>query len=181
MTDPVPFPRPAEDTRRAKAIARNWNVLVKTRGGSVSLMKGLTKDEARGVMQRTPISHDPWGENPWSDSRIGISVRETVFGERPWYSNGYSYSPSNSDITEVQCWGPNGATLEVWPKPKDYTARYAAALEAAKAKKAAEEAELSSLGPTPHPTAVDTYSPPPTPPLHPWWRRLLSWLPELPL
>lgn len=125
-------------TRKPKA---EWCVMTRTRNGVVSLLKNLTEDEARGVMQRlrTPWDFgDPWDVNQliWQERKRRLGGNNIFWGT--------SYSRTDGDLEQVECWGPPGKTLEVWPKPDDFDERLATA--------------LAELGPEPDPTA-----PPPEP------------------
>lgn len=73
----------------------DWTVMTKTHKGLVSILKGLTEQQARQAAQRlTPT---------W---------------RRPDYhpQNGRMLSVSDGEITELEAWGPDGKNLEVWPK-----------------------------------------------------------------
>ena len=95
-----------------------WNIMTRTHGGTVSLLKNLTEDQARGAAQR--LSRAARIDNPWSDSNIWNKLK-------PPARSCTSYSVSAGDIANVYCWGPNDATLEIWPKPADYDDRLAKA------------------------------------------------------
>lgn len=72
-----------------------WHILVKTRNGTVSLLKNLTETAARDAMQRlTPY----WG-NPYAQ-----------------HTPGAMYACRDDDVVQLEAFGPEGKTLVVWPK-----------------------------------------------------------------
>lgn len=72
-----------------------WNILIVTQGGTVSLLKNLTEEVARQTMQRlTPPRMRPGAHT----------------------SNNQLYHCSDSDIKTLKAFGPEGVKLEVWPK-----------------------------------------------------------------
>jgi hypothetical protein len=114
--------------------ARVWNVMTRTRGGTVSLMKQLTEDEARGLMQRL---HRPLeAGNPWvlevrveRERRNRQQRREAaVTGSAFVNWGGGVHHCSDGDLEQIECWGPPGKDLVVWPKPADWDERWAAAM-----------------------------------------------------
>lgn len=121
----------------------SWNILTKTRGGTVSLLKNLTYEEAQGAMQR--LRSPGYGGNPWSDYHMqatvkAVAAREKWLAENPegkgsHLARGSSltcYYPSDGDIDSVDCWGPEGEEMVVWPKPDDWDERYGCALNVAR-------------------------------------------------
>lgn len=124
--------------------APDWNVMTRTRGGTVSLLKNLSEDEARACMQRLrrPFDRgDPWSERAIKEDAYRKAEAEDFARQNP-PKNGcqqlYSWSTggrvcSDGDLEQIDCWGPPGATLEVWPKPADYEARFRAALKVERA------------------------------------------------
>ena len=136
-----------------------WNVMTRTRAGTVSLMKNLTEDEARGLMQRLrrPFDRgDPWSDWNMKEAAAAQAARER-FPEHRVVSGGGSgvrfCSDSDGDLAQVDCWGPPGKTLDVWPKPRGCDAKYAKALAAARAAFSEDEA-------TPPPSVSPTTSTP---------------------
>lgn len=107
-----------------------WNILTVTEGGTVSLLKNLTEDQARGAMQNLRLPWDQSGD-PWSDWAIQRRIqREKDGAEGRGGASSWSYGPRPGDLKQITCWGPPGETLVIWPKPADYEARYEAALAA---------------------------------------------------
>jgi hypothetical protein len=139
----------ATENEMAKAT---WNVMTVTRKGTVSLIKNLTENEARGVMQRLRRPFDEG--DPWSDYKIQEQVKREVeyeLGVNPQPQWGQSRMCQDGDLEEIECWSSDGKTmgqrryyggkehdLPIWPKPDDYDARYAAALDAERARALAE-------------------------------------------
>lgn len=116
--------------------------MTRTEGGVVSLLKSLTYDEAQGVMQRLRRPYDsgnPWADPEWKGRDAANFEKEAADfcaknppknGATSLYcrlSSGRSWSPSESDLKEIDCWGPPGEKMVVWPKPDDYDAIYNAA------------------------------------------------------
>ncbi len=105
-----------------------WQVMTRTRGGVVSLLRDLTENQARGAMQRlrTPFNDG----DPWSEPAIAWRARATAdaagLGSRSVTSE--MIPCSDADLVDVSCWGPDGMELVVWPKPDDYDERFAEAL-----------------------------------------------------
>ena len=116
-----------------------WNIMTRTRGGTVSLLKNLTEDQARNAMQRLRRPFDEG--DPWDiDRRISRERQARKAGARgDLPSMGGWYIGSDGDLEQVECWGPPGAKLVVWPKPDDWDERWAEAL----AKLDAEDAALT--------------------------------------
>lgn len=146
-----------------------WHVMTRAANGTVSLLKNLTKAEARKVVQRlgglrnerpgwasSVVSEDPWSEGMilWGAQ---CEAETAVFGRIVSgisYSNGVAFGyPDPNRIVQVECWGPPGQEMDVWPKPRDYDKRYAAALEAAMSRANAKKADAESPLPAPSPEA----------------------------
>jgi hypothetical protein len=129
-----------------------WNVMTRSRGGTVSLLKNLTEDEARGLMQR--LGHQ---ENPYSHHAISCRVARDIIlpalpdgehsvpylgtvhkrGGGSQYSHGFGYTTHANqldagELLQVECWTTGETKLEVWPKPAGYDEQYAIAVQAAK-------------------------------------------------
>lgn len=117
-----------------------WNVMTRTLGGVVSLLRDLTENQARGAMQRlrTPFDDgDPWSEPAIAGrARMMIEAEETGIGSM----SGKVIPCSDADLAHVSCWGPDGMELVVWPKPDDYDERLAEALAQAREVLAAQAA-----------------------------------------
>lgn len=125
-----------------------WNILTRTYGGTVSLLKGLSEDEARGVMQRLRKPHDPWERgNPWVLERAVAEERNRRAAQDDFNHSGVSYRLDGGDLEQIECWGPQGETLVVWPKPDDWDERWAEAL-----RKLDEEAPAPPRHPDPTPS-----------------------------
>lgn len=76
-------------------MANDWHILVKTRGGTVSLLKNLTEEVARETMQRlTPYWRRPDVKLP---------------------QGGVMYVSQDSDIEQLEAFGPEGRVLDIWP------------------------------------------------------------------
>lgn len=107
-----------------------WNIMTRTDKGVVSLLKGLSEDEARGAAQR--LHGD--GSNPWGIRRMrmeALAKLDLPFDQKyPWLRG--------AGMEQIDCWGPGGVELEVWPKPADYDAQLQDALENERALAAAE-------------------------------------------
>lgn len=75
----------------------DWHILTVSEGGTVSILKNLTEDAAREVMQRLANFH----EYPdW----------------KPPEGNNYSWTvfPDAGRIARKECWGPEGQKLDIW-------------------------------------------------------------------
>jgi len=117
-----------------------WSVMTRTRGGTVSLLKNLTYAEAQACMQRLRRPFD--SGNPWLMETIphkawARAVQEKQLAESGGYystSGGHSWHPQDADLEQIECWGPPGKKMDVWPKPRGYDKKYVAALAEARAK-----------------------------------------------
>lgn len=123
--------------------AEVWNVMTRTRGGTVSLLKNLTKDEARAVMQRLRRPGDEG--DPWVlDRKLSVErarrERHKKYGSSSVYlPMRIGHSPGDGALAQIECWGPADETLVVWPKPADWDERWAAAIASLDAEEAALE------------------------------------------
>lgn len=110
-----------------------WNVMT-LKDGQVSLLKNLTADECRAVVQRIR------GDNPWSTeaiySRHLASLGRDAQQRRmvnQYGSTIISFWDSAEcvsvgwSVEKCEFWGSRDGTLEIWPKPDDYDARLAEA------------------------------------------------------
>ena len=139
--------------------------MTRTRGGTVSLIKNLTEDEARATLQRLRRPLDQGG--PWSDWQIRAEVQRRLKGPTSWYSG--SYSPSDGDLEQIECWGPPDETLVVWPKPDDYDERVARITAEEEARAASEPPRPSKQSPE-----VDGHDEPKAGAVSPTWRGKLK-------
>lgn len=120
-----------------------WHILVQTSKESpVSILKNLTREMARKAMQ-TFYPH-----NPWSDEAIKEAItREDRLKEYHRVQKAHQLSYGSGQVMGMyggfhetpygqhrcallDCWGPEGETMDVWPKPADYDDRLARAEEA---------------------------------------------------
>ena len=77
----------------------DWHVLIRTRGGQVSLLKGLTEEAAKETVRRlTP---------PW--------LRPDI----PYEARARSWPRYDGDVIDIEAFGPGGVDLVVWPSPPD--------------------------------------------------------------
>lgn len=126
--------------------ANVWHIMTRTHGGTVSLIKNLDEAAARQMMQRMPGEHNPYTDRAlrtWAADTVAREEREArrVAGERHTYRfiGGSCASVSDHDFVRIDCFGPDGVDLVVWPVPENADALRAAALDAARA--AADEAK----------------------------------------
>jgi hypothetical protein len=116
-----------------------WNVLT-MKDGVVSLLKNLSADECRAVVQRVK------GGDPWSQGRIYRRVLANL-GRDPnptpsllsgvWISHpGDSEPVPGFGVDRCEWWGSEGGELEIWPEPADYAERLAEAMRVAEMVKA---------------------------------------------
>lgn len=75
----------------------DWHILTVSEGGTVSIMKGLTEDTAREVMQRLAEYFE----------RPGYVYPEATYTSSRIY-------PDQGRIIRKECWGPDGQPLDVW-------------------------------------------------------------------
>lgn len=103
-----------------------WNIMTRTRGGTVSLLKNLTEDQARNAMQRLRrplLDEDPWDiERRLQRERMVRRMRAGEMVRAP------AHSCTDNDLEQIECWGPPGAKLIVWPKPEGWDEKWAEAL-----------------------------------------------------
>jgi hypothetical protein len=71
-----------------------WHVLIRTHGGTVSILKNLTEHAARETMQRLT----PYWQRPVYRSEV-IAMHQV----------------RDSDVDQLEAFGPEGQTLTVWP------------------------------------------------------------------
>jgi hypothetical protein len=95
-----------------------FNILVRTHGGQVSLLKNLDEKLARETMQRL----DCWG-NPWSDAWIDAAIQARREGRSSYAIR--AACMFTTDVDHLDCWASDGSTLNVWPKPSGYDAHVA--------------------------------------------------------
>jgi hypothetical protein len=116
-----------------------WNVLT-MKDGVVSLLKNLSADECRAVVQRIK------GDDPWSQERIYRRLLANL-GRAPspphllllggWVSHpGDSEPATGFAVDRCEWWGSEDGKLEIWPEPADYAARLAEAERVAEMVKA---------------------------------------------
>lgn len=74
----------------------DWHILTVSEGGTVSVIKGLTEDAARHVMQSLADDLE----------RPGFKFPE---GGHSWVSY-----PNPGRIVRKECWGPDGQPLDIW-------------------------------------------------------------------
>lgn len=118
---------PTEESTPAGSSAApdTWNIMTRTRGGTVSLLKNLTEDEARDAMQRLrrPLDMgDPWSN--WA-IRAGLQQELEMQKSGAWQSFGGLHQCSDGDLEQIECWSASGRSLEIWPIPADYYDRKA--------------------------------------------------------
>jgi hypothetical protein len=70
-----------------------WSLVTKAHSGTVSILRGMSKEECRQVMRRLTPRH-----------------------ERPDYISGFGFVVQGSDIVMMEPIGPEGETIEVWTK-----------------------------------------------------------------
>lgn len=141
-----------------------WNIMTRTRGGTVSLLKNLTEEQARAAMQRLRLHWD--SGDPWNIPQRIADERKRKQNPNGW-SGGF-YSLSDGALQQVSCWGPPGKTLTVWPKPRGWDRKWAVALAKLEAELAAEPPKPPAPPPS---TEYGAYAlaQPPTPVKRKWF------------
>lgn len=114
-------------SKKTTGPAKDWNAVIVARGGTVSLLKDMTEDQARKVAQLYDCDRDPWPSN------IRRSAEESVFGKHDGSRFGGSWFPLSYEWSlPAKFWrtGHDGERLEVWPKPLDYDDKLSEAIAA---------------------------------------------------
>lgn len=105
-----------------------WCVMT-MKGGEVSLLKNLTADECRAVVQRIN------GYDPWSQEVIYQRVLSgwAAGANAPQGYASFYRGPVQQGWGMERCewWGSRGGELVIWPKPADYESRLAEAAKVA--------------------------------------------------
>jgi hypothetical protein len=115
-----------------------WNIVTKSHGGVVSILKNLTEDQARQTMLRLGAP------NPWKlGAELAAITKAWAMYPYPSSNGGYLGKPypgieNDNALIQLSAWGPDGADLEVYPKPDGWDAEYEAALAVALAKRRAD-------------------------------------------